>query len=379
MKYVLFFLLLSSCIQANATVTNVGKTTIKSSNKEKIVIAHRGASGYLPEHSIAAKTMAHAMSVDYIEQDVVMTKDDQLVVLHDIYLDRVTDVAAKFPERKRADERYYVIDFSLAEIQTLAMTEGFSLKDGKTAANFPQRFPLWQSTFKVHTLADEIELIQGLNHSMGKDIGIYPEIKSPAFHLNQGKDITKAVLLELKRYGYVNKASRAIVQSFDPVTLKRIKYELFAELNMQLKLAQLIAMTSWQETPIYLDEPTQQTITQQLRTQKAKLIFYDYDWMLTPSAMTEIAKYADAIGPWKPMLVNVDANTNKASSNGLVEAAHEAGLFVHPYTFRADEGRIPEFAKDFDDLLRIYYFELGVDGVFTDFPDKAVNFLQKID
>jgi len=332
--------------------------------QNKVVIAHRGASGYLPEHSMPAKAMAYAMGADYIEQDVVMSKDDQLLILHDHYLDRVTDVAVKFPERKRKDGRYYAIDFTLAEIQTLAMTEGFSVEGGQNKANFPERFPLWKSTFKVHTLADEIELIQGLNHSTNQNIGIYPEIKSPAFHLNEGKDISKAVLNELKQYGYSKPSSKVFLQCFDPIELKRIKTVLLPELNISIKLVQLIAMTSWQETLIYTEQGQD---------------VYNYDWMLKPSAMAKIAEYANGIGPWSPMLINEgEDKTAKPTSNGMVEAAHNAGLVVHPYTFRADKGLIPEFAENFDELLHIYYHDIGVDGVFTDFPDKAVNFLENV-
>ncbi|GHB73142.1 glycerophosphodiester phosphodiesterase [Psychrosphaera saromensis] len=328
--------------------------------QDKLVIAHRGASGYLPEHSIAAKAMAHAMNADYIEQDVVMSKDNQLLILHDHYLDRVTNVATVFPNRKRQDGRYYAIDFTLTEIRTLKMTEGFSVDEsGQQKAGFPERFPLWKSTFAVHTLAEEIELIQGLNKSTGKNIGIYVEIKSPAFHLHEGKDISKAVLKELKRYGYDKTNDKVFLQSFDAIDLQRIKKQLLPELNMQIKLVQLIAMTDWQETLIYQQDSTS---------------VYNYDWMLQPSSMQKIATYADGIGPWKPMLV--DSKSKPVKSNGLLEAAHKAGLVVHPYTFRADSGRIPEYAQDFDDLLKIFYFDIGVDGVFTDFPDKAVQFLQ---
>lgn len=117
---------------------------------EPLVIAHRGASGYLPEHTLEAKTLAYAMKPDYIEQDVVMTKDDQLVVLHDHYLDRVTDVAERFPNRARADGRYYAIDFTLAEIKTLRVTEGFDIDaQGNKVAGFPDRFPLWKGDFTV--------------------------------------------------------------------------------------------------------------------------------------------------------------------------------------------------------------------------------------
>ena len=103
---------------------------------EKIVIAHRGASGYLPEHTLPAKAMAYAQGADYLEQDLVMTKDDRLVVLHDHYLDRVTDVAQRFPQRARQDGRFYAIDFTLAEIKSLKFTEGFEPKDGKNVSRW---------------------------------------------------------------------------------------------------------------------------------------------------------------------------------------------------------------------------------------------------
>ena len=328
----------------------------------KIVIAHRGASGYLPEHSMAAKALAHNMNVDYIEQDVVMTKDDKLVVLHDHYLDRVTNVATKFPNRHRADGRYYVIDFTLAEIKSLSMTEGFSITDNKQVANYPDRFPLWQSSFNVHTLAEEIELIQGLNKTMNKNVGIYPEIKSPAFHLHEGKDISLAVLNTLKRYGYTARTSNVFLQSFDANDLKRIKHTLLPHLNMDIKLVQLIAKTDWQETIVYKGNDKTP---------------YNFDWMLLPESMTKIAEYADGIGPWKPMLVDDFNSPKKPQPNGLIKAAHKAGLVVHPYTFRADKGRIPDFAASFNDLVNFYLFELNVDGIFTDFPDKAVKVIQR--
>lgn len=332
------------------------------SAQEKLVIAHRGASGYLPEHSLASKALAHGMNADFIEQDLVMTKDDQLVVLHDHFLDRVTNVKDIFPHRMRQDGRFYVIDFTLAEIQTLKMTDGFKLTNNKTEANFPNRFPLWKSNFKVHTFADEIELIQGLNKSTGKNIGIYPEIKSPSFHRHHGKDISTAVLTTLKRYGYTDPLSNIILQSFDANELIRIKTKLFKQLEMDLPLVQLIAMTNWRETINYQQVPATN---------------YNFDWMLRPSAMKKIAKYANGIGPWYPMLISKQPPINQVTSNGLVAAAHQAGLFVHPYTFRADDGSIPDYADDFNHLMAIFYYQLNVDGIFTDFPDKAIHFLQQ--
>ncbi|MCT4595839.1 MAG: glycerophosphodiester phosphodiesterase [Anaeromicrobium sp.] len=330
--------------------------------KEKIVIAHRGASGYLPEHTLPAKAMAYAMGVDYIEQDVVMTKDDKLVVLHDHYLDRVTNVAKVYPNRKRADGRYYAIDFTLEEIKNLKATEGFNIKDGKEVQNYDGRFPIWKSSFKVHTLEDEIEMIQGLNKSTGKNVGIYVEIKAPWFHRHEGKDISKATLSILKEYGYVGKEDKAYVQCFDPNETKRIRHELYPELNMNLKLVQLMAETSWNETMEY---------------KNGKATPYNYDWMFKKDGMKKISEYADGVGPWKPMIVKNESTKDKLIVTDLVKDAHKLGMEVHPYTFRLDKGRIPSYATSYEDMLDIFYNKVGVDGVFTDFPDRAVEFLKE--
>jgi glycerophosphoryl diester phosphodiesterase len=168
-----------------------------------LVIAHRGASGYLPEHTLAAKAYAHALGADFLEQDLVLTKDDVPVVLHDIYLDTVTDVAMRFPERKRADGRFYALDLTLVELKQLRVTERFNAKTG--APVFAARFPAGQAEFRVSTLEEELQLIQGLNRSTGRSVGIYPEIKQPQWHRVQGHDIRKMLRPLLARYGYATK------------------------------------------------------------------------------------------------------------------------------------------------------------------------------
>ncbi|PKF61950.1 glycerophosphodiester phosphodiesterase [Psychromonas sp. psych-6C06] len=325
---------------------------------KKIVIAHRGASGYLPEHSMEAKAMAHAMNADFIEQDIVMSKDDQLLVLHDHFLDTVTNVATVFPDRARQDGRFYAIDFTLSEIQSLQMTEAFITQE---KAVYPARFPLWKSDFKVHTFTQEIELIQGLNKSRGRNIGIYPEIKAPAFHRSEGKDISLAVIQTLKHYGYHQKSDAIFLQCFDPHELLRIKNELFIALDINLKLVQLIAETAWFETGHYIG---------------GKKINYQYDWMYEMGAMQKISEYADAIGPWFPRIVDSRSTQQQLIFTQLVEQAHQYNLLVHPYTFRRDKGEIPDYANSFNDLLNIFYIKADVDGLFTDFPDLAVQFLQ---
>ncbi|MCL4148216.1 UNVERIFIED_CONTAM: hypothetical protein GTU68_034137, partial [Idotea baltica] len=167
--------------------------------RKVIVIAHRGASGYLPEHTLEAKALAYGMGADYLEQDVVLTKDDIPVVMHDIHLDEVTDVRIKFPERHRKDGRYYAIDFTLAEIKQLHVSERFNHKTLKPV--FPHRFSSPLDVFKISTLAEEIQFIQGLNNSTGKDVGIYPELKAPAFHHEHDKDLAAIVLQVLAEHG----------------------------------------------------------------------------------------------------------------------------------------------------------------------------------
>ena len=338
----------------------MGATFSTTANADdKVVIAHRGASGYLPEHTLPAKAMAFAQGADYLEQDLVMTKDDQLVVLHDHYLDRVTDVADRFPDRARKDGRYYAIDFTLAEIKSLKFSEGFTVENGKKVQTFPGRFPMGKSDFRVHTFEEEIEFIQGLNHSTGKNIGLYPEIKAPWFHHQEGKDIATRVLEVLKKYGYTKKSDKIYLQCFDANELKRIRNELEPKMGMDLKLVQLIAYTKWNET--------------EEQQPDGKWVNYSYDWMLEPGAMEKIAQYADGIGPDYHMLIADSSTNGHIIINGMVKEAHEHHLEVHPFTVRADQ--LPPYAKDVNELYDALYRQADVDGLFTDFPDKAVSYL----
>lgn len=298
---------------------------------KKIVIAHRGASGYLPEHTLESKAMAFAMNSNFIEQDLVLSKDDIPIVIHDIYLDDVTDVAIKFPERKRKDKRFYVIDFMFDELQTLKVTERFNPKTGKQV--YPNRFPKGKGNFKLHSFEEELQLIQGLNKSTGKNIGIYPEIKEPEFHQKEGKYLTEIVLKTLSDYGYKSKKDSCILQCFDAKELERIRVKLKSELF----LVQLI------EFP----EETKQ--------------------------LKHFATYADGIGPWyKQILKKKENGIWKFTS--LVSDAHKLDLKVHPYTFRADS--LEEFST-FEEMMQTLLMDANVDGAFTDFPDLVVNFLKE--
>lgn len=307
-----------------------------SLNARPVIIAHRGASGYLPEHTLASKAMAYALRPDYIEQDVVATRDGHLIVLHDHHLDQVTDVAHKYPHRHRADGRFYAIDFDLAEIKQLQVQERFNRHTQKRF--FAQRFPQTSIPFRISTLAEEIELIQGLNQTLGYQIGLYVEIKSPEFHQNEGFDISRAVLTTLKHYGYQAKTSNIYLQCFHAHELRRITQDLMPQLNMDLK-----------------------TIL---------LMYYDDPQNFTPPDLAQIKTYADGIGINQAYL---DTTVFASQPIHMVQRAHQYQLQVHVYTHRSDAPH----REGLNLKLWIHHLvqTVGVDGFFTDFVDDMTNLL----
>lgn len=304
-----------------------------------LVIAHRGASGYLPEHTLEAKALAHEMGADYLEQDVVATRDDELIVMHDVFLDDVTDVAMRFPQRARGDGRYYARDFGLAELRSLQVWERMN-PDGTPV--YPGRYPARTGNFHLHTLAEELDFIHGLNAKSGRQVGIYPEIKRPAWHREQGIDITVGFLEVLARAGYERHEDRVFVQCFDDAELRRIRQEF----DCRLPLVQLIGENGWQEAAT------------------------DYDAMQSAAGLERLARTVDAIGPWVPQLYSLSARDQGPVDSCLTGRAHAAGLAVHAYTFRVDD--LPPGFNCFEDLVRYTVTDLGIDGLFTDFPDRVL-------
>jgi len=321
---------------------------------EKIVIAHRAASGYLMEHNLASVALAVGMGSDYIEQDLVMTRDDQVIVLHDPTLDRVTNVAEVFPGRNRKDGKFYALDFTLAEIRQLRVKEPYS-----NIGNGDGRFPDTGKSLQlgVPTFKEELELIRGLEKTMRRDIGIYPEIKQPWLHRKEGKDISMAVLRLLREFGYTDKEDKIYLQCFDPDELKRIHTELLPALGMKLKLTQLIDDNNGNETK---------------SLEWGEWVNYNYDWLLSKSGLRTLSTYIAGIGMNKSRLVD---ETGKLLLPELVNDAHNLGLVVHAYTFRREKESLPSYAPGFEALLDYFYFKVGVDGVFTDYCGDAVLFL----
>lgn len=317
--------------------------TALAANTSKLVIAHRGASGYLPEHTLPSAALAYGLGADFIEPDVVLTKDGVPVVLHDIHLEATTDVAAKFPSKKRADGRWYAIDLTLAEVKTLSVAERRALKGGK--AVFPERFPESTRILQVPTLEEMIQLVQGLNRSTGRDVGLYPEFKSPAFHQQEGQDIAKVLLDVLARYGYKDATANVYVQCFDAAALKAVR----SVHKSKLKLVQLIGENSWGES---------QT---------------DYDAMRSEAGIKDVASYADGIGPWIPHVLAMDKEKKAAKVTDLAKWAHANKLVVHPYTIRRED--VPP-GMTLDQVHAMLFNVAGVDGVFSDFTDLTVGYLR---
>ena len=315
--------------------------------KRPLVIAHRGASGYLPEHTLAAKALAHAMGTNFIEQDVVLSRDGIPVVLHDIYLESTTDVAAKFPKKARSDGSFYAIDFTLEELRQLRVHErGWRDQDGEHSAYYAKRFPPQSGLFHLHTLAEELALIDGLNKSLGRTAGIYLELKAPNWHAQAGHDMVRAIIDTLDSSGYLQHPDRVFLQCFDHSTLKRLARELPAA----LPLIQLIGENDWGE-----DSDA------------------DYEQMRTPEGLAGVAAYATGIGPHLHQILTGVDNDGHPLLSALVQNAHAQGLEVHPYTFRRDE--LPPGIASFEQLLDIFVRQAHVDGLFTDFPDLVVDYL----
>ena len=313
-----------------------------------IVIAHRGASGYLPEHTLAGKAVAHAMGADFLEQDVVLSKDGVAIVLHDIHLDSTTNVARRFPDRARADGRFYAIDFDLAEIRELRVHERTHVDvKGSGEAVFPDRFPANSALFEVPTLVEEIEMLEGLDRSCGRRTGLYIELKSPNWHRSEGLDLAAAVMAVLTQTGYCDRPEQVYLQCFDDQTLRQLR----DERQTRLPMIQLIGDNSWGEDSRV-----------------------DYDYLQTAAGLDYVASYAQGIGPYIPQIYLGKTSSGAPRLSDLVALAHARGLQVHPYTFRRDE--LPEGITNFKELLDIFIRQVGVDGLFTDFPDVVVDSLQ---
>jgi glycerophosphoryl diester phosphodiesterase len=347
-----------------------------------LVIGHRGASGYLPEHTLEAYKRAIELGADFIEPDLVATKDGELIARHEPNITNTTDVAdrAEFAARKTtkivdgvSETGWFASDFTLAEIKTIRAKQAFAERD--------QSF---NGRYQIPTLKEVLDLAKAEGTRLNRTVGVYPETKHPTFHVGLALPLEDRLLTVLTSYGYTTKTSPVIVQSFEVSNLKYLRTK------TQVRLVQLIDADDVDKNgKITLaapyDKPYDFAVANDPRT------FVD---MVTPTGLAEIKKYADGIGPWKPYLLagkftdaNNDGKSDDLNGDGaiderdrtlieptnVVKDAHAVGLFVHAYTFRNEARRL---ASDFKGDPKAEYkrfYALGVDGLFSDFPDTAID------
>ncbi|WP_453933759.1 glycerophosphodiester phosphodiesterase [Acidovorax temperans] len=345
-----------------------------------LVIGHRGASGYRPDHTLESYKLAIDMGADFIEPDLVATKDGVLVARHEPNITGTTDVATRpeFASRKTTknvdgvnEEGWFVSDFTLAELKTLRAVQPLSDRD--------QSF---NGKFQIPTFEEVLDLAKAEGTKAGRTVGVYPETKHPTYHAKLGLPLEDRLLAVLAKYGYTTKASPVIVQSFEVSNLKYLRTK------TQIRLVQLVdandvnADGSMDLTAPY-DKPYDFAVAGDSRT---------FASLLTPAGLKEVKTYADGIGPWKPYLIpskQVDANKDgkpddlngdgkiderdrvMMPATSVVKDAHAAGLFVHAYTFRNEAKRLASDFKGDPKAEYKLFFNLGVDGVFSDFTDTA--------
>jgi len=361
-------------------VSAVAASETAAKMKMPLVIGHRGASGFLPEHTLESYALAIELGADFIEPDLVATKDGVLIPRHEPNIINTTDVKDRpeFSQRKRKavvdgaeEEGFFASDFTLAEIKTLRAVQAFG-----------DRSQAFNGRFEIPTLEEVIALAKRKSREAGRTIGIYPETKHPTYHQNIGLPLEDRLVEVLRKEGWNDRQSPVFIQSFETANLKYLRSRTPVRL-VQLVDANDVALGGALDlTPPY-DRPYDWTIAGR------KDLF---SYLVSPQGLAEVRTYADGIGPWKRYIVStagIDANRDGAADdvNGdgvvneadrkllepssVVRDAHRLGLVVHTWTFRNEQRRL---AKDYsgnpvNEYLQ--FFELGVDGVFSDFPETA--------
>lgn len=329
-----------------------------------LVFGHRGASGYRPEHTLAAYRLAIAMGADYIEPDLVATKDGVLVARHENEISGTTDVEMRpeFADRKTTKTidgteytGWFTEDFTLAELKTLRAEERIP--------DIRQENTLYNGRYQIPTFDEVIELAQAESERRGRTIGIAPETKHPTYHRSIGLPLERRLVRDLDEADWDDADDPVVIQSFETSNLRALDW------FIDVPLVQLIMGSG---------APADYVAGGRTET---------YDDLLTDEGLAMIASYADWIGPDKGRIVPRTTEGALLDPTDLVERAHEAGLKVVPYTFRNENTFLPlEFRRDdpatpgpdpenFGDAFAEYglFYSLGVDGVFSDNPDTAVE------
>jgi glycerophosphoryl diester phosphodiesterase len=313
-----------------------------------IVIAHRGASGYRPEHTLAAYELAINLGADYIEPDLVSTKDGVLIARHENEISETTNIAShtKFASRKtskvidgKSKIGWFTEDFTLAELKTLRAKE-----------RIPQLRPqniAYDGMFEIPTLQEIIDLAQRKSYEIGRTVGIYPETKHPSYFKSIGLSLEEPLLETLQINGYHGANAPIFIQSFEVSNLQ------YLSTKTDLPLVQLINDSG---------KPHDFVVSGDNRT---------YIDLVTASGLEEIAKYAQAIGANKNLLIPRNSSGKLLSPTSLVSDAHAVNLLIHLWTFRNEDLFLPlDFQGNPQGEYKLFS-SLGIDGVFSDFPDMA--------
>jgi len=322
------------------------------------VIGHRGASGYRPEHTLESYQLAIRLGADYIEPDLVSTKNGVLVARHENEISTTTDVAdhPEFADRhttKTIDgvsvTGWFTEDFTLRELKTLRAVERLpGVRPGNTR---------YDGRFQVPTFRQVLKLAVSASERTGRTIGVAPETKHPTYFDSIGLSLEEPLLRALRRAGLNRRRSEVLVQSFEVSNIRQ-----FAR-RSRVGILQLIGSSGAPYDFVESGKP---------RT---------YEDMVTPRGLRRIARYADVLGPDKNVLIPRDANSYLLEPTDVVDDAHAAGLEVMPYTFRDENQFLPaDFRVGGDpnakgDAFGEYkvFFNIGIDGVFADMPDTALN------
>jgi glycerophosphoryl diester phosphodiesterase len=294
------------------------------------IIGHRGAAGHRPEHTLAGYRLGAEMGADYIEPDLVATKDGVLVARHENEIGSTTDAATKFPDRKRTRTidgtsitGWFSEDFTLSELKTLRARERLEFRSHG-----------WDGQFEVPTFDEVIQLAQQLGVELGRPIGVYPETKHPTYFRTIGLPLEDRLLAALDRRGWNTADAPVFIQSFE-TNLRDIRPK------TKIKLIQLI------ERNVPTDE--------ELRT---------------------ITSYADGIGPNTRLVIPAAPDGTLLPPNDLVARAHAAGLLVHVWTLRSEPVFLSKSYLGDPGAEFRQFRDLQVDGMFTDFPDAAARALK---
>lgn len=321
-------------------------TITASAFQSPLIIAHRGASGYRPEHTLEAYKLAIKMGADFIEPDLVMTKDKVLVARHENEISETTDVAAKFPDRKKTKKidgqqitGWFTEDLTLKELKTLRAKERLEFRDQS-----------YNGKFEVPTFDEVLNLLKVESKNHKREIGIYPETKHPSYFASIGLPMEDAVVTALKKHGLDKATSPVFVQAFEMDILKKIK---------KLSEVRLVFLYGSPN-----ERPYDFVLAKDKRT---------FNDLTQPSALRELSKTIHGIGPHKSYIIPTNNFGERLKPTTLVADAHATGLVVHPYTFRKEEIFLPATYKGNVETEYLEFFEQGVDGVFTDFTDQAVK------